>query len=140
MLENGSVSVQDSTVSGGWTCANNSIATIDTSGLLRGIRTGITTITHTTDAGCFSEDKVRVITRAEAISLFPNPATHEIVIQQDMLLYSHYHVMNILGQAVLSGALRKGYNVIELEGLARGLYFVEVSDRNDKSIFKLLKE
>ena len=140
VLEKGSVLVNDSVTGGTWASADNAIATVDQTGLLTGIKTGIVTISHTTDAGCFSVNKVRVESTKEAITLFPNPATNELVLQQDELFYSNYHIINSVGEQAMSGTLGKGYNLIKVELLARGLYFVLVTVGKNKSVFKLAIE
>ena len=141
LLKGSTTTLTDDMPNGIWSSSNETVAKIDpVTAVLSGVSEGIATIRHTTDAGCYSEDKVHVMTNVVDITLFPNPATNEFVLQQARALYSDYIVTNSVGEEVLSGALQKGYNVISIERLARGLYFVKTTGDKNKTIIKLIKE
>jgi len=63
-----------------------------------------------------------------SISVFPNPATNEINIisnkKEEMI------IRNILGENVYEYTLKSGNNIINIETLSKGLYFIEVHSKN----------
>lgn len=68
-----------------------------------------------------------------AVLIYPNPVFNELKIQ----LNKDYHnpeviFYNVIGQPVIRNKLTKGVNVISIEEKAKGPYFVQVSDDNQK--------
>jgi hypothetical protein len=74
---------------------------------------------------------------ASAVTIYPNPSTEVINILGEAM--STVEVLNSFGQTIIKV---KGTNTIDISGIAKGLYFIEVSnDRNEViSISKIIKE
>lgn len=67
---------------------------------------------------------------ADAITLFPNPSTGLLNIN-NVEAISTIEVYNVIGDKVYSNKLDKGNNSIDLSNLANGSYFVKINSNNN---------
>jgi plastocyanin len=74
------------------------------------------------------------------ISIFPNPATIQIIVKADAkLLGSFYTIYDNTGKVVLTGEIISETNIIELANLSGGIYFLNIGE-NLKQKFNVIKE
>ncbi len=73
--------------------------------------------------------------------LYPNPAANEITIAiSGNMNATTYRIFNVLGSQVKSGALKGEQTTVDISGLNRGLYLVNVQVRNRMATKKLVIE
>ncbi|ASZ13602.1 carbohydrate-binding protein [Chitinophaga pendula] len=65
-----------------------------------------------------------------ALKIYPNPASTLVHLLSDKQTW--YYVLNVQGRIVKQGKLVTGDNVIEINGLLPGIYFIKVTDRSYK--------
>lgn len=66
-------------------------------------------------------------------SMYPNPAAD--FIQFDLEdEYLEIHILDLAGKRLVSEVVQKGNSVIQLHGLATGIYFIEIKDDNQNKI------
>ena len=77
------------------------------------------------------EDAPTSITGAESLtaSLFPNPASGEIVLQLSSNLKGEsYQILDVFGRIIMVGEISGFQTKINLKGLAKGSYLLELND------------
>lgn len=116
-----------------WSSENTSIATVNASGVVKGVSAGVVKITVKTNDGDLSAQvEVSVVgstplTRPETlgISLYPNPATNTIFIKgMDKEAYS-VKIYNVMGMQLLSEKINYEFESgIDIQHLPIGFYIV----------------
>jgi len=109
---------------------------------MSGLSSGIYTVTVTDNNGCTAATSVTVIgtgihSAASEItfSVFPNPATSEIVlVLADINTSSTIEVKNVLGQSLLNRSITATQTGIDLSAFANGVYFIEVKQEGKKAV------
>jgi len=132
----GTVSLNEITTGGAWSSQNASVATVDASGNVYGVASGVDSIFYsatnscgTTTMGakvavyCPHNVSVPAINAAKAISIYPNPTSDNIYVEG--IGPSMIQVINIYGQPVKSS---KNMNSVSLSNLPGGVYYVTVFD------------
>ncbi|MBL4652216.1 MAG: T9SS type A sorting domain-containing protein [Flavobacteriales bacterium] len=96
--------------------------------------------TITDNNGCSSISSAATVTGINQaiinnmITVFPNPSNGFVTINSNDVKASSYAVYNSLGAVVLSGTINATTEVVELNTLENGLYFLDI--QSDKGIIK----
>jgi hypothetical protein len=86
-----------------------------------------TSIVDTTTTIDTTTTGIRALQAGEIFSIYPNPAAKSISISYDKGMGSTVvRMYGVLGEEVLSAGLTGGSSNIDVSGLARGMYFVEL--------------
>lgn len=77
----------------------------------------------------------------EYASLNPNPAHSvlEVEFSGDEFRYAEYRIFNMSGELVQTGYLKEMKNVISINGLPEGMYFLQIADGRDHIIRRIVK-
>jgi hypothetical protein len=71
------------------------------------------------------------------IRIYPNPSKGIFTIENPDLSINKIRVLNILGQVIMEeNDVRNDKFILDLSGSAKGVYFVELSDKSSNSIIK----
>jgi hypothetical protein len=74
-----------------------------------------------------------------AFSISPNPGHDKLFISGTNLM--SYRLTNLLGEKVDYNIFNSNYNEIDISGLTNGIYYLEISDKENKSaVRKIIKE
>ncbi len=71
-------------------------------------------------------------------NIYPNPTTSVIYI--DSLTEGNYILTNVSGQVLQKGSLSNGKNIINIDHLIKGLYFINITSRFPRIIKKIIKQ
>lgn len=71
-------------------------------------------------------------------SIYPNPNSGQFFIETSEQV--HLTVVNALGQTVLSGQLQEGKNQVDLDQMAKGIYFVQLKNGTTNKLVKIVKQ
>ena len=77
------------------------------------------------------------------MTIYPNPANDNITIENTSLNNikdAMISIYNIQGQLLIQQPMSQAKTNIDIAGLARGMYFVEVNTENGVAVKKFLKE
>jgi uncharacterized protein YjdB len=144
-----SVTLSDATTGGTWTSSNTSIATIDPIlGVVGGATVGAVTITYTGPGGCAVTQAFNVIdcglkmadptevsdvNAVQAYTLYPNPTSGNIMIQQSIPENSGMEVtvMNCVGAIVYTGNIdfAGGVGKLDISDVSSGMYLVRLKNK-----------
>jgi hypothetical protein len=73
-------------------------------------------------------------------SVMPNPAKDWLIINNAKQLNNcTYCLVNMLGEKMICGSISNNQELIQIETLAKGVYFLKI-DGKDKQLFKVIKE
>lgn len=109
------------------------------------------TVTETSNQGCVGVQKTLSVNVGPAtgiiestsignIEIYPNPTTGNVNMKVDVkLIGSNYAVIDVLGKTVLTGTIKTNEEILNLENVSAGIYFISVGD-NLKQTFKIVKE
>jgi len=64
------------------------------------------------------------------VSVYPNPSTGTFTVNVDTYDNTSLQVLNLLGTVVYEGKLSNNRTTIDLTGVAKGIYFYKVADKN----------
>jgi hypothetical protein len=135
----------DAIAGGIWSSSNAAVATISYEGIVSGLTTGSTTVSYTLTNldGCSASSTVEVNVRDVnsgihgTFELFPNPTNYQLTVawSNQYAKYADIVITDMLGQFVYKGFLdmptSKGQQVIPLEGIASGMYIVNIKYAGD---------
>jgi DNA/RNA endonuclease YhcR with UshA esterase domain len=76
---------------------------------------------------------------ADAVSLYPNPATRELVLETDLML-DEVRILSLHGQEVVRFTQLTGLNRFDISSLPAGLYLLEARTANGRWVQKWVKE
>jgi len=81
-------------------------------------------------------------TFANFVTFYPNPVKETLNIRtQNVNEALDYEVVNALGQRVTTGKLNiNTLNILSLEQLSSGIYFIKLSSENNSLVHKIIKE
>ncbi|MBC8486931.1 MAG: T9SS type A sorting domain-containing protein [Bacteroidetes bacterium] len=91
---------------------------------------------------CDSTTNIRENINNQIISIYPNPTTNKLFIEmqnrQDVII----SIFNSLGQIVYTAKIETDNKTINISGLQKGLYFVEIKDLKGNIMLseKIIKE
>jgi len=80
----------------------------------------------TFDTSCGHTASVNNITANTSINIYPNPVNGVLRIDK-VATGTHYAISNMVGVVVQQGVLVRGSNSVEMEGLASGVYILDLS-------------
>jgi len=154
--------LNDSALGGIWTSSNNSLATVDTSGVVSGISSGAVIISYTVTNGCGSasalidvtvdseticNDLVPGITASVGIQVYPNPNKGEFIITGSFGNASDdvvaIELTDLLGQTVYKNQLQKENGnlngLIQLSStIANGMYMLLIKSGIEHKVFHIV--
>lgn len=126
-----------------WSSDNSSVATVNSSGMVTGIASGIATITVTTMDGNKTGSCIITVSSTSTneltnqnIELYPNPATTILTIK-NLTEGALIKVYDLQGRLMLLSDNNEYINVSEL---SNGIYYVEISNNGTKSTHKFFKK
>ena len=73
-------------------------------------------------------------TNNSSITIYPNPAYTELYIKHSSQETANYVIYNVIGQIILQGKLLNDFSSINIESLAKGMYFLRISDKMVKFV------
>ena len=73
-------------------------------------------------------------------SLYPNPSTGTFTLQSEGLIHQSYTIYDLLGQAIASDIITINNQTIQLEGLADGVYILEIKGTDRRLKFCIARE
>lgn len=73
-----------------------------------------------------------------ASTIYPNPASHQLFVN-NLDDFERITLMNLTGQVVLQQTLKQSRNNIDLSRNPSGIYFVSMSNQNEKYTVKIIK-
>lgn len=76
----------------------------------------------------------------DEISAYPNPVKNELHIDMDIPRDLTVTIFDVSGKSVLNEMVKKKDNSIQLKGLSKGIYFVNVKSSEKARTFKIVKE
>ncbi len=71
------------------------------------------------------------------LTIYPNPASTQITIKGDFIADQNITIYNVLGQKVMQSSLKSNENVIDISGLALGVYTIKFNE--SKASVKFVK-
>ena len=75
----------------------------------------------------------------EDFTIYPNPVSNSIInIKINGTANTSYQIINTIGQVVLKGKLTT--NQIKIDGLKKGIYFLEIITSEEKLVKKFIKK
>ncbi len=85
---------------------------------------------------------IDIKTGKEKLKIYPNPATDLLFIEDDNLHFepTKFKLVNMFGQAILTGETLTKVTQIDLSRFAAGIYYFEVFTNTGTSIMKFVKE
>jgi hypothetical protein len=112
---------------GTWASSDANIITIDQhSGVMYGNNKGTAVIEYTPPSECSVTIPVAVTYCYNPISVFPNPAKNETIIDADTTFYDHFRLVNMAGQVILNQRLTGNITRINTSFLLPGIYIIYI--------------
>jgi uncharacterized protein YjdB len=137
--------LSDGAPGGTWSSSNTSVASVSSTGVVRGLDVGTSEIAYTLGSGCNVTATITVnpclaatltVSGDDYISIYPNPATTSLNISASDRITS-VAVTNILGQIIYSNECDSKKVQIDISNLAKGIYLVRI---NVSEIRRFVKE
>jgi hypothetical protein len=91
----------------------------------------------------FSYSWIRTIkgTDKQSINIFPNPARSFVTISSASLVKNKGYILDLSGRVIQSFELKPGDNIIDINNLNKGIYFLSVKKENgDSNMVRLIKQ
>lgn len=128
-----------------WSSSDETVATVDAYGVVKGIAAGTATITATSNDGSFTADCAVTVTGESAVnnvislnnSVYPNPSNGVFTIANQE--GSDVFVSNVAGQVVYQQSGISNNELI-VTNLSTGVYFISVVNAEGKGVSKLIIE
>ncbi len=159
-VANGATITLHSTESGGsWTSTNTALATVNSSGLVRGRSVGVDTIRYSVTNSCGTDIASQVVNvtagkKAPGIDpsetggivnnwliAYPNPTTGSLHLEfSDVIGQLSLRVISLSGQLVFDQKSENGISDINLEKLPSGIYLLDASDCQHFCQQKIIKQ
>lgn len=84
-----------------------------------------------------SEIKIVAFTLSAAVKVYPNPVAETLNIQLPNVAKAvNYSIYNTTGQKVKEGVINSGYHAVDVNALAKGVYFVKMDDEAQVKFIK----
>lgn len=97
-------------------------------------------VTNTVTSGIPNPTSISVLTKEDGISIYPNPASSKLFIENQNGLYNKVTMINTLGQIAGVYDIKKGNNEVEISALSSGLYYLIVSGEHNTRSMKITKK
>ena len=130
----------------------NSTATINSTGLLTAISDGIDTVMATANDGSGiigmkaitisnQGNGINYIDLSDKILIYPNPAIDELNIDINNIqtLPENISITDIRGKLVYKLLNVASHQKLDVANLEKGMYFITISEKNCKSVFKFIR-
>ena len=79
----------------------------------------------------------------QLLSIYPNPAHQQLTLRSSQVSFNltgkSFAVMSAMGQVMMTGTIRQENPVFEVGALQTGLYFLKISDSNEKWVLRFVK-
>lgn len=75
-----------------------------------------------------------------SFQLFPNPTNNQLTIKRSYSGTAKISVCNMLGEVVIEKEIEEEKAVINVSGLANGVYFIRIDEGNNSSVQKFMKK
>lgn len=79
-------------------------------------------------------------TIGDNISLYPNPTKNSIYVNIKTPEHYSYVLFNHLGQQISTGVLNQTEDIIHLESVSKGVYFIQINGNSLNRTFKFIKQ
>lgn len=95
---------------------------------------------------CSNDTTFNVITLAipyfknDLVTIYPNPVTQNLTLETGQTKHYQLKVLNVLGQVVLQKDVYLPKETIDVSNLSRGVYTLEIADKEVTSRLKFIKE
>jgi hypothetical protein len=83
---------------------------------------------------------IPAISKNDGISLYPNPVTDQLFIENKTGLFNQFTIVNMLGQMIKQGGLKQGNNKIETTSFGSGIYYIIVHGADGSRSMKVTKK
>lgn len=135
-----------------WISGNTEVATVDSTGLVKGISAGLADIKVTTkDGGKLATSVVIVTDSTTSISeinynngftFYPNPVSNKLTIKFDHEVTSGAEIklIDINGKLIFSNSLQGSNHTLDMDKLLPGIYFIKVSNSNKNIVKQITKQ
>jgi hypothetical protein len=77
--------------------------------------------------------------QSKEVSIYPNPAEDYLQIKLQNPVPTHIRISSVTGQILLKQTLNQAVTTIDLQGLAKGIYFLHYDKQNGTHTLKLIK-
>jgi len=107
----------------------------DFNGLLLRYNMGVTTPVPTTASSLHG--------LSSGIAIYPNPVNDQLFIDRSKMqsqIDGHFELRDITGKIVASGLLNQGVNTVNTSALSSGLYLLQITDGNERTVSKVVKQ
>lgn len=94
---------------------------------------------YVAELSSFTLSGPEVETIKQAITLFPNPVTHELQLQSPLNLFIDYSIKDVSGKIIIENRFFN-QKQIDVSQLAKGLYFATFYIGNNQQTLKFIKE
>jgi len=68
------------------------------------------------------------------IKIYPNPAATQLCVERFLQETADYAIYNIMGQTILQGKLSDDFSTINIEPLAKGMYYLKIAGKTMKFV------
>jgi hypothetical protein len=99
------------------------------------------TILKTTNGGGYPVGVPELTTNPSPITIFPNPASTEIIVETTPLLMPGYLIIyNLQGQQLITCQITQSKTQVDISSLLSGIYFVRVTNDKTVEVEKFVKQ
>ncbi|WP_299902671.1 endonuclease [uncultured Aquimarina sp.] len=84
------------------------------------------------------ESNFKEVSNVFDFSFYPNPVKETLTIQSEYSISGKYEIINYTGQILKTGSITK--DPIRLEGISSGIYFIKLTNGEEKLVKKFTKE
>lgn len=83
--------------------------------------------------------KQEILINHELVNIYPNPANSFITVESSSTIISSiFRLIDITGKEVLSRQINSSYTQIDIQGLSKGIYFYQITNKKDYYSGKLV--
>lgn len=83
---------------------------------------------------------ITTVSKNDGISIYPNPVTNQLFIDNKNGAFNQVTLVNTLGQVIKKESIRKGVNQIATSDLGSGIYYVIINGTNGARSMKITKK
>jgi len=135
-----------------WISGNTEVATVDSTGLVKGISAGLADIKVTTQDGDKPATSVVIVSDSttsiseinynDGFTFYPNPVSNKLTIKFDHEVMSgaEIKIIDISGKLIIANSLQGLNHTLDMDKLQPGIYFIKVSNNNKNIIKQITKQ
>jgi hypothetical protein len=79
------------------------------------------------------------ISNSKQLSIYPNPATTELTVYMENMVFSQYAIMNSIGQTVATHSLSETETHIDIRTLPSGVYYLQLNGDKGREVRSFVK-